>query len=99
MRNFYRLCRAAAMGLALAAAIFVVNAASAGVEGPSFDCAKAKKPAEWKSGDQAWLIDLVAPFGGGEEMVNEIKNKIFSDRKMKMARMSNSDPVVFVAEM
>jgi hypothetical protein len=46
MSGFYRLCRAAAMGLALAAAIFGAAAASAWAEGPSFDCAKAKTPVE-----------------------------------------------------
>lgn len=29
-------------------------------------------PHEWKSGEHAWLIDVVAPFGGDAEMLDEL---------------------------
>jgi len=35
------------------------------------------RPADWKSGDQIWIIDLVAPFGGGQEAIKELKEKVF----------------------
>lgn len=41
-------------------------------------------PAEWNTGGQPWLIDVVAPFGGGEAMIKEIKEKVFADRKLKV---------------
>lgn len=41
---------------------------------------------DWNSGDQAWLIDLVAPFGGGEEAVRELKEKILVGRSVKTLR-------------
>ena len=40
-------------------------------------------PNEWKSGDQLWLIDFLAPFGGSEEMIKELREKIFAGRKIK----------------
>lgn len=32
------------------------------------------RPGEWKSGDQALIVDLLAPFGGGEQVVEKIKS-------------------------
>ena len=40
-------------------------------------------PNEWKSGDQLWLIDFLAPFGGGDEMIKELREKIFEGQKIK----------------
>lgn len=34
-------------------------------------------PSDWKSGDQIWVVDLVAPFGGGQEAIRELKEKLF----------------------
>lgn len=34
-------------------------------------------PADWKSGDQIWIVDLVAPFGGAQEAIRELKEKLF----------------------
>lgn len=33
-------------------------------------------PHEWKSGEHAWLIDVVAPFGDVETVANEVANAI-----------------------
>lgn len=43
-------------------------------------------PAEWKSGPHAWLIDLVAPFGGESAMVQDIKEKVLPGRVLKSLR-------------
>tara|TARA_R110002072_G_scaffold223318_1_gene380349 strand:+ start:401 stop:973 length:573 start_codon:yes stop_codon:yes gene_type:complete len=40
-------------------------------------------PNEWKSGDQLWLIDFLAPFGGSEEMIKELREMIFKGQKIK----------------
>jgi len=29
-------------------------------------------PLDWRSGDHVWLIDLAAPFGGTERMIEEL---------------------------
>lgn len=46
-------------------------------------------PAEWKSGDELWLVDFVAPFGGGAELVEELKQQTFAD---KVVRTLRADP-------
>lgn len=60
-------------------------------EGASARMAKGDvklSPAEWKSGDQAWLIDLVAPFGGHEEVLNSLKEQVFADQSLKSLQAS-----------
>lgn len=39
--------------------------------------------ADWKSGDQTWIVDLVAPFGGGAEVVKELKEKVFPGQTVR----------------
>ena len=40
-------------------------------------------PADWKSGDEAWLIDLVAPFGGGERVLEDVRKTALGGRALK----------------
>ena len=40
-------------------------------------------PAEWKSGDIIWLMDVLAPFGGAEQMLQELRMQNFKDKKIK----------------
>jgi cytolysin-activating lysine-acyltransferase len=35
------------------------------------------RPDEWKSGDIPWLIELVAPFGGQQEMMADLAANVF----------------------
>ena len=39
-------------------------------------------PHEWNSGEHVWLIDIVAPFGQSEEMIEELHRTQFPDRKI-----------------
>lgn len=48
-------------------------------------------PSEWKCGDQPWLIDLVAPFGGAEGVLKELKAKVFPDRPLMTARRDGDE--------
>ena len=41
------------------------------------------KPGEWNSGDRLWLIDLVAPFGGAEDILRNLADKVFPGRQVK----------------
>jgi hemolysin-activating ACP:hemolysin acyltransferase len=50
------------------------------------------RPTEWKSGESAWIIELVAPFGAAEKATLELKTKIvpgirFRDRDASATRM------------
>lgn len=36
--------------------------------------------ADWKSGDQIWIIDLVTPFGGAPEVMKELRETVFASK-------------------
>ena len=38
---------------------------------------------DWNSGEKLWIIDLIAPTGGGEKMLEELKNTVFKDKTFK----------------
>jgi len=38
---------------------------------------------EWKSGEILWIIDLIAPLGGADKMLEELKDTIFQGKKFK----------------
>ena len=35
---------------------------------------------EWQGGDRPWLIELVAPFGGQDEILADLSNTVFGGR-------------------
>ena len=45
-------------------------------------------PEDWQSGDNLWLIDLVCPFGGTGEAVQQLREQSFKDRAVKTVRQS-----------
>jgi cytolysin-activating lysine-acyltransferase len=42
------------------------------------------RPQGWKSGDNLWVVEVVAPFDGAEEMVKDLKATVFPDRAIRM---------------
>jgi len=38
--------------------------------------------ADWRSGDQVWIIDLVTPFGGAAEVMKELRETVFAGREV-----------------
>lgn len=40
-------------------------------------------PAEWKSGDEPWIIDLLAPFGGEAEALQDLRETVFAGRDLR----------------
>jgi cytolysin-activating lysine-acyltransferase len=40
------------------------------------------RPQDWKSGDRLWVVEAIAPFGGAQEMVKDLKAKVFAERKL-----------------
>jgi cytolysin-activating lysine-acyltransferase len=47
------------------------------------------KPDDWKSGDNLWLVELLAPFGQQDAMLADLRSSIF---KNKQFRMHATDP-------
>ena len=41
------------------------------------------RPQDWKSGERLWVVEVIAPFGGAEEMVKDLKAKVFPQRELK----------------
>ena len=41
------------------------------------------KPQDWKSGEELWLIDLIAPFGGADGIIKELREKVFKGQTVK----------------
>ncbi|HSV30268.1 MAG TPA: toxin-activating lysine-acyltransferase [Candidatus Omnitrophota bacterium] len=44
------------------------------------------RPADWKSGDRLWVIDVVAPFGGNDEILRTLKKQHFADVSIRSLR-------------
>jgi len=44
------------------------------------------KPADWRSGDRLWLIDLIAPPAEQEAVIAELKHNVFADLTVKTVR-------------
>ena len=55
------------------------------------------RPQDWKSGDKLWVVEVVAPFGGAEEMVQDLKAKVFAEKEFKYLQNVDGKPVVRVA--
>ncbi|MCG8653682.1 MAG: toxin-activating lysine-acyltransferase [Pirellulales bacterium] len=41
------------------------------------------KPTDWKSGDRLWLMELITPFGGRENALEDLKTNIFKGATVK----------------
>ena len=51
--------------------------------GARLRCGNARlAPHEWNCGDEIWLIDIVAPFGGGEAILQDLQSNLFSGSKV-----------------
>ena len=45
------------------------------------------RPQDWTSGDRLWVVEVIAPFGGAEEMVKDLEAAVFPDREIRMLVM------------
>ena len=44
------------------------------------------RPMEWNRGEHVVLMGVVAPFGGAEQVVEEVKVKLFAGKEVHMLR-------------
>ena len=80
MLRQFRLWRQDDRPVAFASWAFLSEEAEARVLGGS----RKLKPAEWKCGDRAWLMDVVAPSPeSAKQMIEELKRGLFADRPLK----------------
>jgi len=48
------------------------------------------RPDEWQNGDRPWLIELVAPFGGVDEILSDLSSSIFADKPFKYHHLNEA---------
>lgn len=78
--NQYRLFNADGKVVAFAAWAYLSEA----VEKRLQEAEPRLAPAEWKSGDRLWLINLFAPFGHAEAALAELRRSAFAGKRFKM---------------
>jgi cytolysin-activating lysine-acyltransferase len=52
------------------------------------------RPQDWKSGDRLWVVEVIAPFGKGEEMVRDLKEMVFPGRDLKAVTIEHGNACV-----
>ncbi len=48
----------------------------------------ARFPWDWKSGDKLWAVEVIAPFGGAEEMIKDLKAKVFPTKEIRFVALT-----------
>ena len=48
------------------------------------------RPADWRSGPHPWIIDLIAPFGGVDEVVKAVFATVFSGKSVPVLSLGGS---------
>jgi cytolysin-activating lysine-acyltransferase len=51
-------------------------------------------PGDWKSGEKLWLADIVAPFGGHDAMIKDLKEHVFRDREVRFLGVEDGKAAV-----
>jgi cytolysin-activating lysine-acyltransferase len=46
------------------------------------------RPQDWKSGKELWVVEAIAPFGGAEAMIQNLKEQVFAEKKLRYLTMS-----------
>ncbi len=46
------------------------------------------RPQDWKSGNLLWVVEVIAPFGGAEEMVKDLKANVFPTKPVNYLTIS-----------
>jgi len=54
------------------------------------------RPQDWKSGTELWAVEVVAPFGGAEAMLRDLKEKVFPGREIKAVVVQDGKKTVRV---
>lgn len=47
---------------------------------------------DWISGEQAWLIDIVVPFGGAQEVMKDIRENVFAGKDVFQLAPTATEP-------
>ncbi len=47
---------------------------------------------DWKSGDEIWLVDVVAPFGGVPKVMEELRQQVFAGQAIRQLAPTPTEP-------
>jgi hemolysin-activating ACP:hemolysin acyltransferase len=39
--------------------------------------------ADWRSGEENWIVDLIAPFGGAQDVMNDVRTHVFAGQEVR----------------
>ncbi|MBI4967808.1 MAG: toxin-activating lysine-acyltransferase [Rhodospirillales bacterium] len=56
------------------------------------------RPADWKSGDRAWIVDIVSPFGPSDQLLTRIKAELFPMQPLRVLRRAPDGSGFLAAE-
>lgn len=48
---------------------------------------------DWKSGNNGWVIDFIAPFGHTKQIIKDLRDNIFPDKQGKALRINNDGTI------
>lgn len=54
---------------------------------------RSLKLADWKSGDNGWIIDFIAPFGHAKQVIRDLRNNVFPGQIGKALRVKENGKV------
>lgn len=52
------------------------------------------QPQDWKSGNKLWVVEIIAPFGGHEEMLQDLKRQVFAEKQLSYLSFEQTGKVV-----
>jgi cytolysin-activating lysine-acyltransferase len=52
---------------------------------------------DWKSGEQVWIVDLLVPFGGAQEVMNDLRANVFAGRPIHQLHMGTDGHLKSIA--
>ena len=59
---------------------------------------KKLRPTDWKSGDQLWMIDMIAPFGSADKAIQQLREQVFKGQTVKSLQPAPDGKGMAVAE-
>ncbi|MDA7705621.1 toxin-activating lysine-acyltransferase [Rickettsiales bacterium] len=54
---------------------------------------RSLKLEDWKSGDNGWIMDFIAPFGHAKQIIKDLRTNIFPERQGKALRITKDGKI------
>lgn len=60
------------------------------------DGTRKLQPGDWNAGDRGWIVDFIAPFGGVDSVVRDLRHNLFPNARGKATRRAPDGSVLRV---